>query len=216
MQDERRHATCGSRSVTSISSKASRMRTAFSGDVVIRCSSLNHCICSGVPPGMNSEVKICRKAGLSWPQPCWISVDQRLGLLGLSCGDRACAGRGRIRRTGPVARRAPGGAPRRRSRPRTLRDAEQRKSLEAGRYYHGSRSRTNASNEMSPDVPVGQAVAALVVADEPVGRQRAQHGRQTGLCQSYSMWLSQLAVLTIGGRPDRAYAMRTPSDAVQN
>ena len=40
---------------------------------------------------------------------------------------------------------------------------------------------------------------------------------QTGLSQSYSMWLSQLPVLTIGGPlPTRAQARRTPSLLRQN
>jgi DNA-binding winged helix-turn-helix (wHTH) protein len=34
---------------------------AFSADVVRRCKSSNHFICSAVPPGMKSDVKICRK-----------------------------------------------------------------------------------------------------------------------------------------------------------
>jgi hypothetical protein len=40
---------------------------AFSGDVVLRWRSLNHCICSAVAPGMNRDVKIIRNA--DFPDP---------------------------------------------------------------------------------------------------------------------------------------------------
>ena len=59
----------------STSSRAWRMRAAFSGDVVSRCRSLNHWACSAVPPGMNCEVKIWRNAttysGATLKHPCF-------------------------------------------------------------------------------------------------------------------------------------------------
>ena len=65
--------TNGNRSDTSTSPVACMMRAAFSGEVVIRCRSLNHCHCSAEPSGTNSELKNWRNAGFSRPQPCRIS-----------------------------------------------------------------------------------------------------------------------------------------------
>ena len=101
-----------------MSSTARRMRAAFSGDVVLRCSSLNHCTCSAVAPGMNSEVKIWRKAGFSWPQP-WrmrVSTASACSILGAS---RACACRARTRRRARDGLRARDGARHRRWRRRS-------------------------------------------------------------------------------------------------
>ena len=56
---------------------------AFSGVQETRCSSLNHCCCSGVPPGMYSEVNNWRKAGLSRSRPMQNQVEQNLGFLPL-------------------------------------------------------------------------------------------------------------------------------------
>ena len=53
----------------SISPFAMKIRSAFSGEADARCSSLNQLICSGVESGMKMDVKICRKAGFSFPQP---------------------------------------------------------------------------------------------------------------------------------------------------
>ena len=58
-----------SSALTSVSPVAIRLRTASSGEVEIRWSSLNQSICSLVPPGINCEVNSWRKAGFSWPQP---------------------------------------------------------------------------------------------------------------------------------------------------
>lgn len=49
--------TLRSSSVTSMSSRAIRMRAAFSGVVVVRCSSLNQRACSNVAPGMTMSIE---------------------------------------------------------------------------------------------------------------------------------------------------------------
>jgi hypothetical protein len=46
----------------------------------MRCRSVNHFVCSSLPPGMNSEVKSWRKAGFSLPQPWRIRVSKRFGI----------------------------------------------------------------------------------------------------------------------------------------
>ena len=56
-------------STTSTLARASISFAAFSGEVVFRQSSLNQLICSAVAPGTKREVKTCRNAGLSFPQP---------------------------------------------------------------------------------------------------------------------------------------------------
>ena len=53
-----------------MSSQAVRMRTAFSAEVVMRCRSTSHLICSGEPFGKNTELKAFMKAECSSPQPC--------------------------------------------------------------------------------------------------------------------------------------------------
>ena len=49
-------------------------RAAFSAEAEIRCRSLNEPISSSVASGSNSDVRICRKAGLSCAQPCRVRV----------------------------------------------------------------------------------------------------------------------------------------------
>jgi hypothetical protein len=61
--------TRGSSSVMFTLARISSNAAAVSGEVVFRQSSLNHESCSGVPSGMKREVKICRKAGFSFPHP---------------------------------------------------------------------------------------------------------------------------------------------------
>ena len=51
-----------------------RMFAALSGEAVLRCSSLNHCICSAVASGMKAVVKSWRKAGFLRPQPWRIRI----------------------------------------------------------------------------------------------------------------------------------------------
>ena len=81
-----------------------------------------------------------------------------------------------------------------------LRDAEQREALEPRRVDHAFEIAHEGLERDVVDVPVGQAVAARVIADQPVlGGERVQQWLQTGLSQSYSRWLSQLAALTSGG-----------------
>ena len=67
-------------------------RTAFAGEVEIRSSSLNHCCCSSVAPGMKCEVKNWRNAGFSWPQP------SSTILTSMSAASRALLGSARSRR----------------------------------------------------------------------------------------------------------------------
>ena len=64
MEHKGRSGHAWSRSVTSISSNV-RRSLAASGDVVMRCKSLNESICAVVASGMKSDVNIWRKAGLS-------------------------------------------------------------------------------------------------------------------------------------------------------
>jgi hypothetical protein len=57
-------STFGNRSMISMSSQAFLILMAFSGDVVTRCSSPNHLICSVVPSGSYSELNACMNAEL--------------------------------------------------------------------------------------------------------------------------------------------------------
>ena len=70
--------TSGSIDDTLMSPMASLSRTAFSGDVVLRCTSLCQSICSDDAPGIIVEVNICRNAGLSCPQPWRMSSTMAL------------------------------------------------------------------------------------------------------------------------------------------
>ncbi len=83
---------------------------------------------------------------------------------------------------------------------RALRHAEQRKSLLANGFDHGFEVAHEGIERHVVDVPVRQAVAARVVADElMLGRDGLEERTQTGLSQSYSRWFSQFAVLITGG-----------------
>ncbi len=88
------HETSGATSVTSMSPKISMKRTAFSGDVVRRCNSLNAAHCSSVPSGMNCDVNTWRNAGSSLPHPTRASSRCRAASA-LLLGRRAPTGRGR-------------------------------------------------------------------------------------------------------------------------
>ena len=67
------HATLGSSASTSISVSTFMKRTAFAGEVEMRCSSLNQRCCSREASGMKCDVKNWRNAGFSPPQPISMS-----------------------------------------------------------------------------------------------------------------------------------------------
>ena len=152
-----------------MSVSTSMKRTAFAGEVEMRCSSLNQRCCSSDASGMKCDVKNWRNAGFSWPQP--ISTSFSI----MSALSRCCAGR---RAQQPAARIAAVQHEMRhplwmlhrvgdRDR-RALRDAEQRKALEAGRVDDELEIAQPGLEAQILDVPVGKAAAALVVADEPM------------------------------------------------
>ena len=66
--------TCPRSADTSKSPIAWPSRAAFSGEVVLRCSSLKAAICSGVAPGKKRDVKSCRNVGCTVPHPWRASV----------------------------------------------------------------------------------------------------------------------------------------------
>ena len=58
----------------SILPHCSHIRAAFSGEVEIRCISLNHSHCSAVASGIYKEVHSWRNVACSFPQPRRMSV----------------------------------------------------------------------------------------------------------------------------------------------
>lgn len=99
-----------------------------------------------------------------------------------------------------------------------LRDAEQREAVETRRVDHGFEISHPHVDGIFRDVPVGQSASTRVVSHEATTRpRRSNNGRQTGVRQSYSMWLNQFAAFTNGlPVPTVAYARRTPSAVLQN
>jgi hypothetical protein len=85
---------------------------------------------------------------------------------------------------------------------RALRDAEQDEARRLDRVDHRLEVAHPAREAEVGDLAVGEAAAALVVADEAAARRHlAQQWRQTGLSQSTSRCDSQVAALTIVGSP---------------
>ena len=95
---------------------------------------------------------------------------------------------------------------------------EQRDPLEPGGVDDRGEIRHPRVQREVADLPVREAAAAFVVADDRVPfASPSSQCRQTGLPQSSSRWVSQVAVRTSGGPlPWLAYAMRVPSADVQN
>ena len=164
---------------------------------VVRSRSSYQAICSGVPWGRKSMLNTWRNAGSSARPPGADRRDQRLFLLALPAQP-------------PAARVAavedeigdPLGVPRgvRHRDRRALRDAEQREALQPAASTTASRSPTQVSTDSSPtsasESPQPRSSYRRTVWRSP---SRSSQWRHTGLSQSSSRWVSQVATLTSGG-----------------
>ena len=151
-----------------MSSSRSMRRAAFSGDVDTRCSSSNHCSCSGVASGMNRQVNTLQNAGLLSPHPRRIRLAsaRRASML--------------VRRAGVVqprreraiqheVRDALGVLHRVRNRDRAAAgDPEERKPIETRRVDHRFQIADPRVEAHIGDVALRHAIATLVVTDDAV------------------------------------------------
>ena len=186
--------TCGSRSATSMSSTASRMRTAFSGDVVMRCRSLNHCICSGGAAGNEQRGEDLAEGRILLAPALAHQRDQSVGLSRSPAAIRACAGRAQSRHRARDGSRAPDAAPRRRWRPRNPATCRAGETGRARPPRPRFRDRARRRRTRCPRRPsrTGRCRACRSGSAGDRAASACSRWLQIGLSQSYSRWLSQL------------------------
>ena len=144
---------------------AMRFRTALSGEVEIRSSSLNQSICSLVAPGMNCDVNIWRNAGFSAPSPNVSGTASPYVAPFRPLTGRASPNRSEAAQQDQMAdalRMAHCIGDRYSA---SLRDAEQCEAFEARSFYHGFEVAYIRIERNVSDFTIRQAVTTRVVAD---------------------------------------------------
>ena len=187
-------------STTSMRLRASYSRTAVAAEVERRCSSSYHAICSAVPCGRNSMLNRRRNAGFASVQPARIAE-----IIASACGALLRAAPHPAPRVAPVEDEVgdPLGMPRRvdeRDRG-PLRDAEQREAIEARRVDDASRGRRPTSRRRARRARGRRARTRARRSGRACGPSpsSASQWRHTGLSQSKSRCVNQVAARTIGG-----------------